>query len=438
MKRDRHFICLMLLLLPLFLAAGELRLVVTADLHGSMEKFCRLAVPIRQVAEPRVAIDLGDLVQGGWVADALDGIPMVDLLNALHYDVLVPGNHDFELGRAAFGRLLNRFQGKVLGAEWDWPGVFTPVKWTMIRRGDVSAAFIGLTDPLQNTRMLPGDGVRFLLASSALAGLEKEVLAEAPDVVVLACHRGRYSSAENLFDLLGRTPWIDVVLGAHTHEEVPGARVGRAFYVQPGSHAAAAAEVTILTDEKGRKPPRITARFLRPEPESEPDPEAARIVAAANAEVRQKIPQKRYTLDVPPGEALANAMLNVGDATAALAVFSGKEPELVAELSNFQLFRLFPYRNEVCTVALSRKELRDVVEAIAHRRRKTMQIAVAGFKITLDKRNNLTHFSAPERVVLAASDYVLTTLARDLPFVRERARRTGITEREVVARFLAP
>ncbi len=437
MGRFRHRFWLLLLLLPLLLAAGELRVLVTADLHGNMEGLCRLAVPIRQIRPPRVAIDLGDLVQSGWIADRLDGIPMADLLNQQHYDLFLPGNHDFELGGAALGRMLKRFQGKVLGADWDWPGVCTPVKWVLIRRGGVSVAFIGLAEPRQYQRMLPCDGASFLPAAAALAAVEREVFAASPDVVILACHRGRFSASGRLADLTGRFPWIDVVLGAHTHETVPGARLGRAFFVQPGHHAATAAELTLLTDEAGKMPPRITSRLLRPAPEVPADPECAAIVSAAQTEVQKQVSGKRYRLTLPPGEALAKALLNVGDATAALVLFSGKAPEIPTNLDAHQLFQLFPYRNEVCTVELTRDQLRSVVETVIRRKWKKMQLTAAGFTMTLNGKNKLTHFSAPDRVVLAASDYVMTSLARDLPFVRAKCRRTGIGEREALEKFLA-
>ena len=78
-------------------AAEKISIIATADLHGRLREFAKLAAVIRRYPDA-VKIDAGDLTQGDAVCDLLPHGAMAEALNSLKYDIFVPGNHDFEWG----------------------------------------------------------------------------------------------------------------------------------------------------------------------------------------------------------------------------------------------------------------------------------------------------------------------------------------------------
>ncbi|MDD3886982.1 MAG: metallophosphoesterase, partial [Victivallaceae bacterium] len=246
-------------------ASGEvIELRCVSDLHGEALRFARL----RQALEPDnpklIRIDAGDTMQGTFESEFTRGRVMTDLLNRFNFDVWVPGNHDFEFGFAPLADAARGFRGHTLGNGWSWFAL-RPESWTLLRRDKSTVAVIGLTDPAMPRRMLPGDGATFEPPAIALRRIMPEIRKADPDLVVLVWHNGLYSSIGSLGRFLREFPEIDLVIGAHSHEEHPGESVGRAWFVQPGSRAHAAAAIRAEIDDRTRRVRRISSRLLRPE-----------------------------------------------------------------------------------------------------------------------------------------------------------------------------
>ena len=91
------------------LAAQELHIVASCDLHGNLSGFAKLIPEIREYKNA-VKLDLGDLFQSDPLCDLSDGTPMIDALNIAEYDIFIPGNHEFELPKEKFIETLWRYQ----------------------------------------------------------------------------------------------------------------------------------------------------------------------------------------------------------------------------------------------------------------------------------------------------------------------------------------
>lgn len=105
-------ILLWVLLLPL--GGAELNIFCTADLHGRADNLAKLAPALRPGGENALRIDVGDTVQGTLLSQFSDGKIIIESLNALNFDLWVPGNHDFEFGFDRFNELAKHFRGVVL------------------------------------------------------------------------------------------------------------------------------------------------------------------------------------------------------------------------------------------------------------------------------------------------------------------------------------
>ena len=430
------------------LSGAELEILCTTDLHGRIEAMPQFGRALRSGGKEALRIDCGDTAQGSSISRHSGGRAMIELLNYFGYDIWIPGNHDFEFGRETLLGLMRSFRGTVLAADWVEPSAG---RWKLFERGGVRCAVIGLTYPKMAQRVLPGDGLEFRGAHSALAALMPEVRAARPDVVVLAWHNGLYSSAGALAVFLRDFPEIDLVLGGHSHEEHPGERAGRAWYVQAGSHAAAVARIRIEVDDDTRKIRRIRSELLRPD-RKEPDAGALRLLEPYRTAwrresfrpfVRLKEPLRqpqereyRSALGRVGGEALRRAT----GADAALFTMRIGSRSAGPEVTREELFRLLPYDNRVCTIELSGKELRRFAEEQFELAKRWKQIPeFSGVTVAVNRAGKVAEVTAPERLTLALTDYALVSSRVLKPLLAERGRRWKVypfTEREALEREL--
>lgn len=444
----KYFAILSAALVVFLLSGAELEILSTTDLHGRLETMPQLGYALRSGGKEALRIDCGDTVQGSSISRHSGGEAMVAMLNLYGYDIWVPGNHDYEFGRDTLLGLVRSFRGTVLAADWVEPPA---VQWKLFERNGVRCAVIGMSEPKMAQRVLPGDGFKFRGAHSALTALMPEVRTARPDVVVLAWHNGLYSSVGALSVFLRDFPEIDLVLGGHSHEEHPGERAGRAWYVQSGSHAAAVARIRIEVDDGTRKIRRIRSELLRPDPER-PDPEALRLLEPYRAAWRQELFRPFVRLKEPlcqprereygsafgriGGEALRRA---TGAEAALFAVRSGSRV-LGPEVTREALFRLLPYENRVCTIALSRKELRRFAEEQFELAKRWKRIPVfTGVTVSVSRAGKVADVKAPERLTLALTDYALVSSRVLKPLLAEPGRKWKVfpfTEREAFGREL--
>lgn len=105
---------------------------------------------------------------------------------------------------------------------------------TVLEKGGVKIAFVGLTDPTTTIRQAPAEVAG--LDSTRIDGLRSFVQdlksREKPDLMVLVDHTGLAPSVQFAHDI----PEFDIVLSGHTHERVyRPILVGKTIVVEPGS-----------------------------------------------------------------------------------------------------------------------------------------------------------------------------------------------------------
>lgn len=92
----------------------EYTIVHTNDMHGRMDsdKLARLKT-YKDAVEPLLMLDGGDAMQGLPVSNFSKGADMAKVMNAIGYDAMAVGNHEFDFGQAValgeedgFGKVL--------------------------------------------------------------------------------------------------------------------------------------------------------------------------------------------------------------------------------------------------------------------------------------------------------------------------------------------
>src|SRR5207253_8525051 len=145
-----------------------------------------------------ILVDAGDLLQGNPFAafygryDKRQPQPIVDAMNALQYDVVTPGNHDFDFGLDFLRRAAAQATYRYVSANVEDSGG-APIfpKTVILPRGAVKVGITGFTTPgtmLWDRAQLAGARVRRIAgaAPSALARME----GEGADLKVVLIHSG--------------------------------------------------------------------------------------------------------------------------------------------------------------------------------------------------------------------------------------------------------
>lgn len=447
---------LTLCLLAASLAGGELKLVFTADLHGELRNYAALAPAIRaEAGDNGIVLDIGDTVSGDFASEyAENGTGMAEALNRGGVELWIPGNHDFELPPESFRDFVGRFRGIALGADWHKAGL-SGRPFVMLTRGGVRCAVIGLTDPKMPLRILPGSGMEFESPRATLRKVMPLVRAAQAQVVVLAWHNGLYSRAGYLGKLLEEFPDINVVLGAHTHQENPGQRVGSALFVQPGAHGHAAGVVEIRTDDRDGRITGLTSRLIRGDT-LRPDRELLALdrhlkdVSSGlkrrrlgKASTRLKAP-RGGEYGSPLGMMCAEAIRAAAGADAgAIWINCSDERSGQAEFTYGELYRIMPHRNELCSLAVTRAELERFIaeqEKLSRKRKWRRILFVSGIRLRRPANGGPHRIECPERLTIAVSDFAIVDsgILRPLADLPERKfRRLGRLERDFIADALA-
>lgn len=391
-------------LCTLHLCGGEIQLIATCDIHGNHRNFVRLAAVISNYPDA-VKIDIGDLFHGNALEDASFGAPMIAALNTLKYDIVIPGNHEFELPKEKFIETYRKFRGSILG-QFKIDGLQV-AQWHLIERNGFRCAIIGMSDNgiYRDRRFYPH--VKVIDEIVALDKALTEIRKVKTDAVVLIRHGGDYFSGVPAGRILYRRPEIDLVICGHTHKEIAGLRRGKTFFVQPGAFAESAALITL--QKKSGETLFIRSRLLRPGTVQD-----KQIKAIFNQA------QKQYSA------VLERDMMKISGNFAercltALKKFSGADcavidlPELPQKMLSFRDFlNYFPYRNQLVTIECTEKEYQEFCRERVPARRKRFASAMPKGKENLVLVLNTFQLSRSKVFTAAKNFRLLPGIERDI------------------------
>ena len=204
-----------------------------------------------------VLVDAGDLLQGNPFATYFATVrprqvhPIVDAMNGLRYDAVVPGNHDFDFGVDVLARAYERAAFPVVAAnvirlDRDTTAFATHA---VVTRGGVRVGITGLTTPgvmvWNRARLRERLRVRPIAADGARA--VGRLRAAGADLVVAVVHAGLEGPSS--YDTTGVGPEDDaaaltrlaqpphILVVGHTHGRIRDSVLNGVHVVQPQSWA---------------------------------------------------------------------------------------------------------------------------------------------------------------------------------------------------------
>ena len=199
---------------------------------------------IRRVSPANtVLIDTGDMFQGSLLSVKTKGEAFVPLLNALNYDLFLPGNWEVVYQKKAMQHLLGGLQAPKVCANMHHdrgkgqPGELIFQPYQILHRLGVKIGFLGYTDPLVPIRQSPlySKGIVYTKPEESIR-YWVDVLRnqEQCGVVIVLSHLGlsqQIALANN-----PDTEGVDYIFGGDTHERVRKPIVGTfAKVVEPGA-----------------------------------------------------------------------------------------------------------------------------------------------------------------------------------------------------------
>ena len=157
----------------------------------------------------------GDMISPSVLSGIDKGAHMIDLANAVGFDVAVLGNHEFDFGPDVLQDRLAESEtvwlaGNVSVAGGGFPGTRAT---TMVERDGYRIGFLGLVTTETSVISSPGPDVAFAPEAEAGARLAEDLRTKGADIVIALTHQGLGADLE----LLRKVRAIDIVLGGHDH-----------------------------------------------------------------------------------------------------------------------------------------------------------------------------------------------------------------------------
>lgn len=341
-------------------------------------------------------LDAGDLLQGNPFAsffarvDKRQPQPIVDALNALQYDAVTPGNHDFDFGieflkRAATDATYRYVSGNVEDAA----GTALFPQTVLISRGAVKVGVTGFTTPgvMVWDRADMAGRARVRRIADAAPGVMARMDREGAELKIVLLHSGFGSSSydttgigpeNDAVALASVTPRPDIVIVGHTHREMRDTVINGVHFVQPKHWAQSVAIIHVWLSRDGAtgkykvtslrsdliplstvpELPRFTRRL-------EAAHEAARLWAATPIGTAGPGFDARYARvqDTPLIDFINEVQRRRADTQlSAAAVFDVQAGLPQGEIHLRDVSGIYPYENTLRAVRISGRQLREFLE----------------------------------------------------------------------------
>ena len=200
---------------------SEFVIISTNDMHASLDNVARLATAVKECRDTvfTIVVDAGDRWTGNAYVDLAEGrLPMIQLMNAVGYDVATLGNHDFDPGQQVLDNAVDKAKFAVVCANMESEGEWlddVEERAQIVTPEGVKVDFVGVVTSYSNGHPDGNDsnfeGLKF---EDPQVVAEREGDDSDGDVKVLLSHMGH----DRDLALAERYSGYDVIIGGHTHK----------------------------------------------------------------------------------------------------------------------------------------------------------------------------------------------------------------------------
>lgn len=383
--------------------SDELHIVTTGDVHGrffsidyssdkpqsSLEAVKCYTDSLRSSygAGNVLLLDAGDILQGDNTAYYFNYVDTVSehiyprIADYMGYDAVTLGNHDIETGHAVYDRVAAQLEnrgiptlsGNVVNVSDGQP--YFPY-YTMVNKGGRKIAVLGFNNA-NIKAWLPEklwSGLNFVDLMECVQQRVDEVRAtKNPDLLIVVVHSGTGlgdgSMLENQsLDLLHSLKGVDILVGAHDHRPYTETYNG-CIYIDGGARAQAAGHATInfKTGSRTVEIARMDRNRRDVKMEETFASEIGKVREFTNAKVGDLAMELRSDAALGGMCDYINLLHTVqldetgADISFAAPIGSGRLAK-AGEIVVNDLFKIYPYENQLFVLNLSGKEIKDYLE----------------------------------------------------------------------------
>ena len=342
----------------------------TNEHRGNIACLATLTEMLR-MEKPSLLVASGDMIQGDNWANFFQGKSVIDLMNAMRFDAMSVGNHEFDYGSEILKERIREANFPVLGANVR--GMENFLQSYVIRKIEgVRIALIGIIteDTPVTTNPKNVAGLTFASAAATLPSLISKLRKEA-DVIVVLSHIGFNADRQ----LASTVSDIDIIIGGHSHTRVDKpVLVGKTVVVQDYEHGKTLGVLDLkISDGKILR----TSGYLADiKPDSMPKDKAiadkvAIYQARVDAVMHDKIGETKTDLD---GVNVRKAETNLGNFIAdVMKEASGADGAIInggtirkgaskGILKVSDIYSIVPFDNYIVAIRLKGKQIRDTLE----------------------------------------------------------------------------
>lgn len=220
----------------------DLMVLFTSDAHCGVEDnfgYAGVAAVRDYYAKTNhvILVDCGDAIQGAPVGTMTKGEAVVEVMEAVGYEVATIGNHEFDYGMENFLNIVEEADYEYVSANFNYKGELVLKPYTIKEFDGVKVAFVGVTTPKSFTSSTPtyfqddegnyvygfcedNDGANLYAAVQEAVDAAR---AEGAQYVLCMAHLGTEESCQpwTSSELIANTTGIDVLLDGHAHEVEP-------------------------------------------------------------------------------------------------------------------------------------------------------------------------------------------------------------------------
>jgi 5'-nucleotidase/UDP-sugar diphosphatase len=338
------------------------------EIQGGLAELAARADELR-AEKPTLFLAAGDMVQGNNWANLFQGKSSIEAMNAMNFDAMVVGNHEFDFGQAILKERIGEANFPVLGANVI--GLSTLKPYVMKDLDGLTITVIGVVtgDTPVTTHPKNVKGLQFLPPEDTVSKYVRELRGKS-DIVVVLSHLG--FSVDT--DLAKKIDGIDVIVGGHSHTKVEKpALVGKTFVVQAFEHGKALG-VLDLTVENGRIV-RVNGRLESIKPIGKENKAVAAIVTRyqrqVDAVMNETVGEALADLDganvrlqeTNLGNLVTDVMRNVSGADA--AIINGGTIRTSIKQGSIRVSNVYavvPFDNYIVAIKLTGRQIRDTLE----------------------------------------------------------------------------
>ncbi|WP_270506350.1 bifunctional metallophosphatase/5'-nucleotidase [Eubacterium limosum] len=389
-----------------------LTIVHTNDTHGQYKNSANTVgfEKVKAIADKENAdliLDAGDAFHGLPFATIEQGKSTAELLRAVGYDAVCPGNHDFNYGAAALKALgteepavktedsegkadkaqknFKLLNANVVNAS-DGQNYFQPYMTKTVTRGEevsVKVGVFGLISPDIYSSTAP-ENVKDVRFDDAVEAAKKTVSKlkndEKCDVIIVLTHIGMTEKEGMLSsrDIAKAVPEINVIIDGHTHAQYDEV-VGNTLIAQTGAYFSNAGIVKIFYEPDSRKIVNTVGRVISPADAEayESNWEVSKTIEGIEARQKPVLNQvvgktdvplegsaiKTYTEETNLGRVITSAYLETTEADIAFENCGGIRASIAAgDITKGSVIGVSPFGNYLVTKKITGADLKSILE----------------------------------------------------------------------------